>query len=38
MFNSRVRSQVFNVGDLILKGADVMGGNVESNKLGKNWK
>lgn len=38
LFNSQVKSEVFNVGDLVLKWYDIIGGNVGSSKLGKNLK
>lgn len=38
LFNSQVKSEVFNVGDLVLKWPDVTEGDVRSGELGENWK
>lgn len=38
IFNSKVRPRAFNVLDLVLKRADVIGSNARLDKIGKNWK
>lgn len=37
MFNMGIKLRVFNVGDLILKWTDVIGGNARSGKLDMKW-
>lgn len=38
MFNSRVKSRVFNIGDLVRKRSNVMGDSAGYGKLGENLK